>query len=713
MVIKHEPHRTDIDSWADVADDDYCYPCSKWVEADADDKCPICETSLDYTDEWADSHTAKTSIAPSPSVSSTGDIWNRGSAYTWGGGVTWNNSVGGSSLWSTGSIWSTRENSDTASRLLKHKRHLDSLCKVVDPTVKHTLEFSTREGRNYTNMRTGHIVLDGTLVEKNDDKLDVLSGIAIHEKLHVIHTQPLTKWEEKYAYENGLLHKQTQLLHAIANTIEDEYIEKQLAKDNAGFVSYIASTKAHYFDKKIQLNLDEGDKSGQYNDILNTLLALVRYPEAIDDDRRKRHAKHIRFFARALTNALDSRANSLKCIETLYKYMSQLAQKMGDKVGDEDSKEKIEKAIEDKIDELKKALGGSELSDEDWKHMEDKVKRDMERLHRDRRTPMEKAIGDIDKFESICSATDYKPEGQIATEDAKKMRELEDTDYHETKLGRSDCVSPKQTKITWRLAKADSRAIDTYKAESKYIKNQTNKLKRKIDLYGATERLTIRNQKRGRIDKRVLHRIPMGRQDLFKNMIIKEDKPLDVCLLVDESGSMSGSRIRDARRSCIALKEALHDNPKLNLWVMGHTADGMNWHDTPNSTNMTIYHSPNTADRPMAMGSMRAKCENRDGNAILAASGRVKQETESPTSNKLMIIFSDGCPAAIDYGGQRGMNHVRDVVRNLEASGWGIIQVGFGGATYQGEMFTNHIYVNNTNELADKVGKIIRKVIKV
>jgi nitric oxide reductase activation protein len=115
----------------------------------------------------------------------------------------------------------------------------------------------------------------------------------------------------------------------------------------------------------------------------------------------------------------------------------------------------------------------------------------------------------------------------------------------------------------------------------------------------------------------------------------------------------------------------------------------------------------------MAMGSMRARCENRDGNAILAASGKVREETDNPTSNKLMIIFSDGCPAAINYGGQRGINHVRDVVRGLESSGWGVIQVGFGGATLQSDMFTNHIYVNDTNTLADKVGKIIRKVIKV
>ena len=166
-----------VDDWAEVSDDDYCYPCGKWVEADDNDCCPICETELDYTDEWADGYTAKTAIATAPTVSSTGDIWNRGSAYTWGGGNAWNR-FGGASMWSTGSVWSQQKD-NTAARLLKHKRHLDSLCKVVDPTVKHTLDFAYGEGKNYTNMNTGHIVLDGTLVERNDDKLDVLSGIAI------------------------------------------------------------------------------------------------------------------------------------------------------------------------------------------------------------------------------------------------------------------------------------------------------------------------------------------------------------------------------------------------------------------------------------------------------------------------------------------------------------------------------------------------------
>jgi nitric oxide reductase activation protein len=205
----------------------------------------------------------------------------------------------------------------------------------------------------------------------------------------------------------------------------------------------------------------------------------------------------------------------------------------------------------------------------------------------------------------------------------------------------------------------------------------------------------------------------MDRLDIFKNTITKEDKPLDICLLVDESGSMGGDRIHNARRTCISIMEALKDNDVLNLWVMGHTADGWRWHDEPNTTNMTVYHSPKMKDRPFACGAMTARCENRDGNAMLAAAQKVREETDNPMSNKLMITFSDGAPAAIGYGGSAGIGHVKKVVNGLEAKGWGVIQVGFGGAHYQERMFNNHIYVDNINDIARKVSRIIRKVIKI
>ena len=246
------------------------------------------------------------------------------------------------------------------------------------------------------------------------------------------------------------------------------------------------------------------------------------------------------------------------------------------------------------------------------------------------------------------------------------------------------------------------------------MKSAIGQLKRKINLYGDTRMLTIRNQKRGRLDKRMLHKIPLGRTDLFKNIFIDEDKPLDVCLLVDESGSMGTWKMRKARECAIALRESLKDNQALNLWVFGHTADGYDWNGLK-ETNMSVYWSPTYKSDIKAMGSMRARSENRDGMAILASADRVKGETPSIGSNKLMIVISDGEPSADAYRFSIGVPHTKKAVKHIETQGWNVIQVGISGAREQTmkDMFTNYIMVNNTDQLPSQVSKIIRKVIKV
>jgi len=120
-------------------------------------------------------------------------------------------------------------------------------------------------------------------------------------------------------------------------------------------------------------------------------------------------------------------------------------------------------------------------------------------------------------------------------------------------------------------------------------------------------------------------------------------------------------------------------------------------------------------DRPMAMGGMHARYENRDGNAIVASAQRVKTESDQPNAKKLMIVLSDGAPSADNYRGDSAVRHTRKCVKNIESKGWNVIQVGFAGSrSYTMErMFSNWVYVDDTDKLGDKVSKIMRKVLKI
>ena len=166
-----------------------------------------------------------------------------------------------------------------------------------------------------------------------------------------------------------------------------------------------------------------------------------------------------------------------------------------------------------------------------------------------------------------------------------------------------------------------------------------------------------------------------------------------------------------ARDAAIAVKEALKDNDQLNLWVFGHSAD----EDKRGETDMVEYHSPRITDRPTAMGGMRARYENRDGNAIITSADRVVAQTEQPQSHKLMIVFSDGQPSADMYRGATAIEHTKKAVKHVEGKGWSVIQLGFAGASEwtMKECFTNWKYINDSSKLPIELTKLIRKVLKI
>jgi len=652
------------------------------------------------------------------------DVWNRsGSGYTWGAssGSWWSSGGGIGSATSLSSMWSTNtyDHHSTAQRLLKHKNHIDSLCKVVDPTVKHTLEFASAGGSGYTDMRRGHIVIDGKLIQSNDNKLDVVSGLAIHEKLHVIHSKSLQNWQNSdEIYDLAPTYAQKQLLHNIANIVEDEYIERQLQKTCAGYVHYIEACKEHYFAKS---QVEEVDLNN-FTELVNTLLLLVRYPSKLDADRRKKHGKHIRVFMAELKNGIDNRGNTITCIKNIFEYLMKVAKDMSpDDTPTDDMLKDIDKKAEDYADDYIDNFK-SDVSDEAWAEMVadgkiESIREDItKRRARILKSELEEKLRDTlssmisrEYLDALSKAVKYESDG-LSGKMLKQIKDLELTDYFEEDIAKELAVSDGQRKVSWQRAIPDEYSARKYKNAKIDMKSQINKLKKKIDLYGATNVHNIYNQKRGILDKRQLHRIPMGMTDLFKASIVKEDKPLDICLLVDESGSMGYKLMEDARNCAIAIKEALADNPMINLWVYGHSADDK----VKGQTEMIEYYSPTMKDRATVMGSMHARYENRDGNAIISSSLRVAKESDN-NANKLMIVLSDGQPSADLYRGYTGMEHTAKAVKFAEIRGWSVIQVGFGGISERQmeRMFTNYIHVEDTDELGDKVSKIIRKVVKV
>ena len=85
---------------------------------------------------------------------------------------------------------------------------------------------------------------------------------------------------------------------------------------------------------------------------------LVRYPSEIDLDRRKRHAPHIRVMMSAIRKGIDSREATYVCIETIFRYMLAIAEKMAEK-----DKDKLSKDMAERAEKMAEKRYGEEFGD--------------------------------------------------------------------------------------------------------------------------------------------------------------------------------------------------------------------------------------------------------------------------------------------------------------------------------------------------------------
>jgi len=716
---------------------EYCDYCQEsvepWDEGRGKYSCPSCLNILIDDDKTL---TAAEAAGYNTYTADAGkDMWGRDKSSTWNTGYTpwwkraasWAGGVwtGYDSQTSLSSGWSSPAatrytgwsvDRTKSYRMMKHKNHLDGLAKIVDPTIKHELDYATVK-QSYCDMENAVIRVDGSIILENDDKLDVVAGLAIHEKLHLVHSEPLMihlgDARRRISREHG--NWGFDLYKSVCNLIEDEYIEKQLPKTCPGYVSYISAVKDHYWKKKAE-DMQECDEP--FGDLMQTIMLFVRYPSSLAAPQKRRWNNDLRIVEKILKKDGLDKEGRLTAMDKLWEHLVQRAKQLGyDK--DTDFETMYGQMIGDATDEYEKDFRkkyAGDMSEEDIKEYIERFREGEEdakrREYATARSPIHRAMEAMgEKIRKIIAElTGEAEKGTIPEELAKRIKELIEEDYSEYEMPAGDAIRG-QKKITWQKVSPDKRERDIYISEKRAMRGIIGKLKRKIQLYGNPLKLNIYNQKRGKLNKRVLHRIPAGRNDVFKIMMVNEDKQLDVCLLVDESGSMSGCEIELARKSCIAVKEALQDNGKLNLWVFGHTADqkqGL-------ATEMYEYASPSMQDRPLACGAMRARYENRDGNAIYASAERVREQSDHPGAQKLMIIFSDGAPSADQYRGQTATKHTRQMVQKVEGMGFSVIQVGFGrwASHWQSKMFSNAIAVEDIDQMPKQIGKILMKVMKL
>ena len=160
----------------------------------------------------------------------------------------------------------------------------------------------------------------------------------------------------------------------------------------------------------------------------------------------------------------------------------------------------------------------------------------------------------------------------------------------------------------------------------------------------------------GKLNFRTAYRPEVGYYE--RDILNNPQADLALFVLVDESGSMSwGDRIPAAVRASVLL-DAVAREINIPCAIYGHTEDS--------ASRIEMYKYRDFDDPEEAkytIPSMSARGNNRDGYAIRFALEKLK---DRPEEKKLLIVISDGQPAAAAYHGQLAIRDMQNTIEEFK-----------------------------------------------
>lgn len=241
----------------------------------------------------------------------------------------------------------------------------------------------------------------------------------------------------------------------------------------------------------------------------------------------------------------------------------------------------------------------------------------------------------------------------------------------------------------------------------------------------------ISGYRSGRIDPTALHRIVTGDERIFRRKFMSKTKDVAVSLVVDLSGSMTGSKVRLAMQSAFAMSVSL-DRLNIAHEVIGFTTvllprrmkDGRDLHDLygevcrvkePSRVEpifMPIFKpfgSRLTIDRKRAMAchseiELRNNC---DGESVEYAGIRLAGRSEA---RKIMIVMSDGQPFAGAGNYHEQSWHLTQTIKRFTEAGIEMFGIGVMDDSVS-RYYPQHVVLNDLSALASTVMLQLEKML--
>ena len=528
---------------------------------------------------------------------------------------------------------------------------------VMDPPFKVNIRISNHGSPGSTDGKYVYVstkVFDEPELSVGE-KFDTFLGFTIHEGCHLLYT------------DLSLLGSVTSsAVKQLWNIIEDERIERLCGDLKPGLANFLEKAKYYVFDHSY---LDESagkeDELPPYEKLVTCFFKIIRYPKYLREEDVIEFAPYLKKIKDVTLPYPDTTKQSLDLARKVYEIIKEFY------VAKEEEKSKSAGDGRTKKDILDDAM-------KKFHKDEDETLPKLSKLSKELSTSAPSGGGRLERDEMAevisekCGLLGEACEGLVETGSGK------------------DSFFSKAESDKGKYMESLSRVKRYVPAIAKIMKGHCREYK-----------LTHRSMRSGVLDTNKLVEAVQGVPAVYiREGAVHTDK-IAVCVLIDESGSMRGSRITAARDAAILINEALCSQANVELFMYGHTGDIR----YSSATELTVYREKGFSPR-YSLGSVKAKCENRDGVAILEVAKRVRKQTNNPV---VMFVLSDGAPAAVGYGGEKAMLHVRETVNSVEKMGISVIQVCINHSYDPGKMFKNYVIMDDMGNLAFDLSKAIKK----
>lgn len=563
-----------------------------------------------------------------------------------------------------------------------------------------------------TSCTNGSTVIVSTKVYDDDKidnnvKLDVFLGTTIHEFSHILYTDMAEIRKNR----------PNKFLFNLFNTIEDERIEYNTTQNYPGYANFIGQAKYYYFD----LLYKKAEKQDDLMDVLQNILYIVRYPARVDTKVIYRHQvlfneikKVLCDFGNNSKEAYDKAEKIYKLLLDYFKFPPPPPEEQQE--GDEEQDQSDSSEGQSDSGEGQEGSDGSSDPQNSKQSSQKQDSKDNEGSDKNSKTQSSPKSGSDEgsagkkKQEPIKAYTQEEIK-QAAEKLAEQMRRLitsntslnsnEIKDEWDSKEIADECKQIKDDVFIVKQEDYERR----YKADFDTVKQHINGLVNTFSKFFVEQEYRLTGMRRGVLDTNKLAEAYQAVETVYSNKFKRTTPGLDVCVLIDESGSMSGTNIASARKCAILLNEVFLRLKQCDFYVYGHTADNRHMGEVT----INVYRDHWNRNR-YALGKVESYSNNKDSVAIEETYKMVRKQTSKPL---LMFVISDGAPNAYGLRGQPAVEEVKKVVNRIESNGDTLVcQIAIESHFRPQDMFNHYVVMTDMNTFpSDLSGYVMNTLI--